>query len=68
MEEKRVLSIVFPTEFILKENENLVLIRHTNGQPLRMCKPDELQQNFAELLDEVRESVAIKSAAGKSAV
>ena len=65
MEEKRVLSVVFPTEFVIRNNETLVLIRHTNGQPLRMCKPDEVQQNFIELIDEVRKSVAAKTAAVK---
>ena len=67
MEEEKILSVVFPVEFIISNTDSFAVIRHANGQVLRMCKPSSLSVVFGDLLDSLEKSLNVPSAAGKAA-
>lgn len=67
MEEEKILSVVFPVEFIISDSDTLAVIRHANGQALRMCKPSSLSVVFGDILEDLRKSLPAPSAADKAA-
>ena len=57
MEKSKILSVVFPTEFIIRDGLPTVIIRANDGRPFRVCEVDELSVVFSELLTEYQEAV-----------